>query len=167
LTMASRTTSTADAASALGMSPQALNKHARTKGAPCDLRPDGSRLFDVDELREWMTTTGSVQANGSNRAGAFAGGGTTALDLQLALKAEQLRELQLRNDERQGKLVDFEEYKRRWLARVMVFKGGLEAVPTKATNAILSALQLPADRHQVVSEIIRRELQHTMRGFAQ
>lgn len=144
-----------------------LNKHARTKGAPCDVQADGSRLFDVDELREWMTQTGSVKANGSNRAGAFAGGGGTALELQMELKREQIRELQLANDTREGKLIDAEEYKRRWMDRVVVFKTAVDAIPQKAASGVVSALMLPAEKVQLVRQIIEKHVADAKRTLSQ
>lgn len=148
------------------MSPQMLNKHARTKGAPCDVQADGSRLFDVDELREWMTTTGSVKANGSNRAGAFAGGGGTALELQMELKREQIRELQLANDTREGKLIDAEEAERAWSAQLMVVRNAMDAMPSRLASKLSAALQLPVEKAETIIEAVRAEVVHVCRGLS-
>jgi hypothetical protein len=173
--MTTRTTPTGEAAKALGMSPQALNRMVTTKGGPCDTMPDGSRRFDLDELQEWYRTHGSVQSRGANKAGAFAKGSTagaapvdenTPLGVRVALDREHLRKQRLANDLKEGKLMDAEEAERAWSAQMIAVRQAMDAMPSRLSSKLCAALQIPAEKAGTIAEAVRAEVMDVCRGLS-
>jgi phage terminase Nu1 subunit (DNA packaging protein) len=168
--MTARTLTAQEAADALGMSKRALNKAVTTKAGPCDVLPNGSRRFDLDELRTWFAETGSVRNNGGNRAGVWASGGaddqTGMAEAKRRLVLEQTRGLQMANDAREAKLVDAEDARRAWAEQAAMIRKVAGAVPEKAARQIVEGLKLPPEKTPAIVAVLDELLRDALRGLS-
>jgi hypothetical protein len=163
---------------ALGISEAMTRRYVSELGIPSD-GSERRRRYSLDEFRKCLRDAG-VQQTLSSRSkkvdlGDDAGdgdGGENGEEITLAeanrrLTLERERETRIKNDIREGKLVDAEEYKRRWMARVSVFKTAVDSVPQKAAAGIVSALMIPADKMQLVRDVVQRHIDDAKRTLTQ
>lgn len=161
-----------DIALALGVSDSLARRYARRFGVPFD-GTARRRRFDLDEFRRILVEGGvghslASRAHKVNLGGITdaAGVGPAFAEAKRLLTIQRVRALEIGNDVRQGILVDLDDCRRRWTMQALAFRTALEAVPTKATSAILAALQLPASSRQVVFDVISAEVRDAMRRLS-
>jgi hypothetical protein len=179
--MSKRTLTASQAAKALGISKEYLNGQVRDKGAPCDTHENGRRLFSEAELREWFNNVGSVQPRLANKTGVFSqaerdkaeivagDGDDAAMPMAEALRRrtiEEARDRKMKNDIREGKLMDAVEVERAWAQESMTIRMAIEAIPVKAAQQVVAALQLPAERIQTIRSLLDHEVREAMRGLS-
>ncbi len=179
--MSNRTLTSTQAAKALGVSKQYLNEQVRDKGAPCDVDNRGHRRFNADELRKWFNEVGSVHPRTLNKTGVFSQAESAkteavsqaddgeAIPMAEALRRrtiEEARERKMKNDIREGKLLDREAAERAWSQEALTIRTAIEAIPVKAAQGVVAALQLPAEKIQAIRAVIDGQVREAMRGLS-
>lgn len=160
-------------AAALGVTQQMVSKYAARFGIPSD-GTARRRRFNLDEFRQYMRDGGVGQALSSRSKKADLGDApeeesgeeVTLAEANRRLTLERERTERLKNDVREGKLMDAEEAERAWAAQLLTVRTAMEGVPVKAAQKIVAALQIPAEKVQAVRDILDASMRDAMRSLS-
>jgi phage terminase Nu1 subunit (DNA packaging protein) len=160
-------------AEALGVTQQMVSKYAARFSIPSD-GSERRRRFNLDEFRQAMRDGGvgqtlssrSMKADLGDAADDEGGEEITLAEANRRLTLERERTERLKNDVREGKLMDADEAERAWSAQLMTVRTAMEGVPVKAAQKIVAALQIPAEKVQAVRDILEASIRDAMRSLS-
>lgn len=168
-----RDKSITEIAGALGISDRMARKYASDIGIPSAGAANRPR-YNLDEFRQKMREAGVQQTLASRSKKADLGDEPkdedgepiTLAEANRRLTLERERTERIKNDMREGKLIDAEAAERAWAAELMGVRTAFEAVPVKAAQKIVAALQLPAEKIAAIREAVQAEVFNAMRGLS-
>lgn len=162
----------------LGVHVNSVKYHA-LKGMPYTTdRKTGWKMFDEKKCRRWLREHGSVRHNGGNKVGGFAKGKgepaspekddpNSPLKIALRLQLAKIDELETKNAERKGQLVNAQEAESLFASKVAGIRTAFESVPIKAAAGVLAAIEGDHTLHDKIVKAIKVVIDDAMNALAE
>lgn len=138
------------------------------KGAPHSVDRRGRMLMNLDEMKAWLVTHGTVGGKHNSKTGGYASGSTdempryegmTPLEIECRLKLERAKKLELERTERLRELVNAMEVEQLYRQHLQAVRAALENAPLRMLTALLAKteLQIDQNRHGALIERLLQE----------